>query len=196
MKLSDFKPTYLAPEVEAITFQALQANELGHIKYILWDFGGTLREHQAKELESTVIALLKALQGTGMRQAIHSNVYGERRIRAIREMASVDGLKIAVLTPATVTPAGKDAHHYSKPRPDMIKKVIAEEKIAPKEILVVGDQITKDVLAANRIGACSILVPRRGSKDDWRIKLFQRPIERMIYAYLKLPRKVGQLTKV
>lgn len=195
MHLTVFKPTHIAPAAEAITPEALQVAQLGEIKVILWDFGGTLAEHSSKELEVSVTNTLLTLQNAGLVQIIHSNAYG-RNVAKLEHIATSNGLALAVLTPSAVTPKGETPKNYAKPRPDMIKKVMAEYAVQPHEILVIGDQMTKDVWAANRIGARSILLPRRGKGDDWRIWWLQRPVERILSWCLRLPATPRRLLRV
>jgi predicted HAD superfamily phosphohydrolase YqeG len=47
-------------------------------------------------------------------------------------------------------------------------------------VLMVGDQIAKDVVSANRAGAKSLLLPRRGKGDDLKVRIFQRPPEALV----------------
>jgi hypothetical protein len=41
-------------------------------------------------------------------------------------------------------------------------------------------QIAKDVVSANRAGAKSLLLPRRDSGDDIKVRIFQRPPEAVV----------------
>lgn len=195
MKLSHVKPSHVAVNAEAITPSALRQNGLENIKYILWDFGGTLAEHSAKELEDDVVAALRALERAGFRQYIHSNAYGSN-VDKLRRIVQHYGLKMDVVTPIVVTPDGENPKLYAKPRPLMIEKIMVDNNVQADEILVVGDQMLKDVWAANNAGAFSVLVSRRGSEDDWRIKYLQRPLEMMLAKFFKIPQQSKQLTKV
>lgn len=194
MKLSHVKPSHVAPSVEAITPSALRQNGLENINYILWDFGGTLAEHSAKELDDDVVAVLRALENAGVRQYIHSNAYGRNVDKLVRIVRHYE-LKMDVITPVAVTPDGKNPRHYAKPRPLMIEKIMADNNVQADEILVVGDQMLKDVWAANSAGTQSVLVARRGLEDDWRIKYLQRPLEVALAKFFKLPQQSKQLTK-
>lgn len=195
MKLSHVKPSHVAPKVEAITPDALRQNGLETIKYVLWDFGGTLAEHSAKELENDVVAVLRALERAGLRQYIHSNAYGSN-VDKLRRIVQHYGLKMSVITPIAVTPDGKNPKLYAKPRSLMIEKIMADNNAQADEILVVGDQMLKDVWAANNAGVRSVFIERRGSEDDWRIKYLQRPLEMMLARFFRLPQQSKQLTKV
>lgn len=195
MKLSHVKPSHVAPKVEAITPDALRQNGLETIKYVLWDFGGTLAEHSAKELENDVVAVLRALERAGLRQYIHSNAYGSN-VDKLRRIVQHYGLKMSVITPIAVTPDGKNPKLYAKPRSLMIEKIMADNNAQADEILVVGDQMLKDVWAANNAGVRSVFIERRSSEDDWRIKYLQRPLEMMLARFFRLPQQSKQLTKV
>ena len=195
MQLSHVKPSHVAPKVEAITPDALRQNGLETIKYVLWDFGGTLAEHSAKELENDVVAVLRALERAGLRQYIHSNAYG-RNVDKLRRIVQHYGLKMDVMTPIAVTPDSQNPKLYAKPRSLMIEKIMADNNAQADEILVVGDQMLKDVWAANNAGVRSVFIERRGSEDDWRIKYLQRPLEMMLARFFRLPQQSKQLTKV
>lgn len=195
MKRFFCKPTHSAPSVTAITAESLKAVGLSGVRCVLWDFGGTLAEHSAKKLDKEVVGILSALEYAGMTQYIHSNAYG-RNVEKLQRIVQHYRLKMGVVTPIVVTPQGKNPKKSAKPRPDMIKKIMAENNLKAHEIVVVGDQMLKDVWAANNAGVWSVLVERRGSEDDWRIRYLQRPLERALAALLRLPKHSAQLTKV
>lgn len=188
------KPTHIAPSVTAITPKTLKTVGLGGVRCVLWDFGGTLAEHSAKKLEDEVIAVLQAFEHGGIMQCIHSNAYGSN-VDKLRRMMQQYHLNIAVITPITVTPDGENPTLYAKPRPMMIEKIMADNSLKADEILVVGDQILKDVWAANNAKAPSVLVERRGIEDDWRIRYLQRPLERILRKIFKLPQQSKRLVK-
>lgn len=196
MKLAHVRPTHLAPDVEAITPETLRQHGLEKIKYILWDFGGTLAQHDATGLEPSVVAALKKLEAAGIKNIIHSNAYKSRVENLHRLVRDDTGISMA-LTPVDVAKDGRNPKWYAKPSPAMLLEFKRSDRtIRAHEILIVGDQMTKDVLAANRSGVSSVLVLRRGKGDDWRILLFQRPVERILYGLLRLPKMPTTLSRI
>lgn len=196
MKLSSVRPTHLAPNVEAITPEALRQQGLADVKYILWDFGGTLAQHDARELEGSVVTILKALQAAGIRNVIHSNAYGHR-VEDLHQLLRMDSGIDEVLTPVDAAKDGNNPTWYAKPSPAMILAFRRDNPdVQPRQLLIIGDQLTKDMLAANRSGVRSVLLPRRGTGDDWRIRFLQRPIEKILYRLLRLPKIPDHLQQV
>jgi predicted HAD superfamily phosphohydrolase YqeG len=54
-------------------------------------------------------------------------------------------------------------------------------------MLMVGDQLFKDIRAAKGAGSPSVLVPRLGRRDHLGVRIAQRPVELAIRAALRLP---------
>ena len=80
------------------------------------------------------------------------------------EKIKKSGLQIAVISNASPNRARKISEHLGiktygasfKPSPRNIKKAAADFNIKTNEIAMIGDQISSDIVAANRGGAVSI----------------------------------------
>lgn len=180
---NQLRPTHVVRSVEGITPESLWENNLDDIDAIAFDVDGTLMSHHETFVKPVVYQTLKALYVAGHRLFIISNAYGER-VTELHDMFGNNGLDMGIVTPYDVTPMNEPTGRYRKPSPVMLEKV--SDKVGG-EVLMVGDQMIKDVLSANRAGMPSVLLPRRGTGDDLRVKYLQRPIEVAVRKGLGLP---------
>lgn len=162
------------------------------------DIDGTITDYHASSVPKRSAERLLSYTDAGLLTFIISNCHDER----VGEVHRLFGpLVTGVLTPADAVdpadPKDRPSKHI-KPSPDMLLTVTrrygvneeaARRPLATRELLMVGDQMFKDVLAARRAGAASVLVPKEGSRDHLGVRIFQRPIERMLRAVMRLPVK-------
>ena len=179
------RPTHIAKNVEGITPDALQQAGLGKhaIEAVAFDVDGTLMAHHETIVRHDVYNALRGLAEASYKLFIISNAYGDR-VHELKEMFEYRGVEAKVLTPEYVTPHGENPKRYRKPGTAMIERAARD---AGGDVLMVGDQMAKDVLSANRAGMPSVLVPRRGDGDDPRVKYMQRPLEALARRQLDLP---------
>ena len=165
---------------------------------VLLDIDGTITDYHAPSVPASAVSRLASYTEAGFATFIISNCHDER----VHEVHRLFGpLVTGVVTPADAAdpadPHDKPRRHI-KPAPDMLLAVldrfpVADPRedeprpLAPGELLMVGDQMFKDVLAAKRAGAASVLVPREGLKDHLGVRVFQRPVEVVLRAVLGLP---------
>ncbi|MGB3955407.1 MAG: HAD hydrolase-like protein [Brooklawnia sp.] len=162
------------------------------------DIDGTITDYHAPSVPKRSAERLLSYTDAGLLTFIISNCYDERVTEVHRLF---DPLVTGVLTPADAVdrddPRDRPGKHI-KPSPDMLLTVTrryevtdeaAPRPLGTRELLMVGDQIFKDVLAARRAGAASVLVPKLGSKDHLGVLIFQRPVEYVLRAVLRLPVK-------
>lgn len=181
--LANLRPTYVAAKFEQLDRAALKDKRLSGVSAVVCDVDGTLMNHHATELEQPIENSLNALAYAGIKLYILSNAYGSR----IDELHDIFGeYVVRIVTPVDVTPPGKNPKRYRKPNPAMLQSIIGGSD--PRRYLVVGDQLFKDVLTANRVGALSLLVNPRGDHGHWGVEHIQRPVEQVI-----LGCKLGQL---
>lgn len=174
LDIIDKKPELLRPAYMAKSVAGITPESLPHIQTIAFDVDGTLSDYHTSEIEPRIKDTLLNLGDAGYTLYIISNAYTAR----VDELNHIYGEFVEeVISPATVTPTGENPKSYRKPRPDMLQYAIRESSSEPQETLMVGDQLLKDVVSANRAGAESLLVPRRGSGDDIRVRVLQRPVE-------------------
>lgn len=181
---ANFKPNFIAPNVEAITPELFEDGmPLSGVTALAYDVDGTLMSHHATMVEHEVYLALKAQAEIGLKLYVISNAYGDKRRSELREMFEMNGLGMKMFTPEDV--AGRAlAKRNRKPKPYMLNIVQAE---TDGLVAMVGDQLSKDVLSAAKAGAVSIQVPRRGEGDDWRVRTFQRPFELGVRAIHGMP---------
>jgi HAD superfamily hydrolase (TIGR01662 family) len=184
------RPTHIAKTVEGITPELLSESGLGldRIGAIAFDVDGTLMAHHETRVEHSVYKTLRGLADASYSLYIISNAYGDR-VDELRSMFEYDGVEAKVITPEYVTPRGESTGKYRKPSSAMLKRVSYE---TDGDVLMVGDQMVKDVWSANRADMPSVLVPRRGDGDDPRVKYLQRPLETAARIYLDLPRTADE----
>jgi len=176
------RPTFVAQDVEMLT--PAVANRYA-INTIAFDVDGTLSNYHAHELEPTVRDALGELGSAGIKLFIVSNAYDERA----EELASIYCEVVPeanVITPASVAPEGEKLSSYRKPSPAMLRHVVELSQDKPTHTLMVGDQLLKDIISANRAGTKSLLLPRRGTGDHPAVR-FQRVPETILRAGLSLP---------
>ncbi len=154
-----------------------RANILSGIELVAFDVDGTLADYHGAPDEN-VKAMLSQLGERGLNLCIISNAYGPR----VEELDELFGrpFDMPVFTPGKLVAAGEKETKYRKPSPAMLERAAYGHGIALGRTLMVGDQIAKDVVSANRAGkagAKSLLVPRRGSGDHPGVRIFQRPAE-------------------
>ncbi len=169
------KPDFIASSVKSITPEALFG--IG-VKTLSLDVDGSIMAHHDREIPPEILEHLKMIGGSGIRIAFSSNAYNGR-VDELLTIAATIREDVKVVTPASVSPSAdeKIIKKYRKPNPAMITEVARQTGVEVSEVLHCGDQAFKDVLAANRAGACSLLVARYGEGGDWRVEFIQRPIE-------------------
>lgn len=193
MTLEVFKPTLIAHGAEALTPDALVGVGMGpgsknEIKAAAFDVDGTLMNYHGEQFDEEVKESLLLLGSAGIKLFIISNAY-DARVDELDRIVTRSGLPFRdIYTPASVTPPGEEPKHYRKPRPDMLQKIMKDHELNPKNVLMIGDQLAKDIVSANRADVHSLLVPRRGEGDDWRVRQFQRPVETLMRPLIGLPR--------
>lgn len=204
------RPDFVAASLLDVTVDDLRALSPG-TRGICLDIDGTITDYHAPEVEPAARAAVLGLREAGYATFIVSNCYGQRVDEVHRLF---DDLVTRVLTPLDCVDADDprdDPRRHRKPAPDMLLAAAsghhvgdpdapAGRPLRPDELLLVGDQLLKDVAAAARAGAASLLVPRYGPSDHLGVRLAQRPVEAALRAASGLPVRAvdwpGRLTPV
>jgi HAD superfamily phosphatase (TIGR01668 family) len=178
------RPTFIVKNVEALTPDFMHAND---IKLSVFDVDGAIGEYHSSEKPPMVTRMMNDLRDSGILLAINSNAYGHR-VDQLEDMYDevTDG---NVITPASLAPKGEDPRKFRKPNPAMLAETGERFGVDPTKILMVGDQLLKDIWAANRAGAKSLLVPRRGRGDFLPVRSNQSPAEWVLRRAMGLPIK-------
>ena len=108
-----------------------------------------------------------------------------------KEEMEVEGFRIVILS----NNSGKRVQHYAgllgvecrcfmkKPFSGPLKRFLKEENLSPNEVMLIGDQIQTDVLAANGAGVrCVLLEPIDPHEPPWTKfnRIFDKPKRRKI----------------
>lgn len=171
--IHNLRPDFIAPSVMHVTPDFL--NEQG-IKTLSTDVDGFLMSHHGSELPDAVRRHLQKVSGSGINIVFSSNAYGER-VDELHEIAATVDETVQVVTPVMVTPEGLDPKKFRKPNPAVILKAAEITGVKVSDVIHGGDQGMKDVVAGNRAGAKTLLSPKFGEGGDWRVEVFQRPLE-------------------
>lgn len=173
-RLEILRPTYIASSVEVLPGSP---EIFEGVDLVMYDVDGTLADyHQGPDIG--VASTLRQVADLGLSQCIGSNAYGHR-VEELREIFG-DPFDMPVFTPASVTPAGMRVKDYRKPNEEMILHAARLHGVDRSAVLMVGDQLFKDVLSARRAGSKSLLVPRRGHGDHIGVRILQRPSEAIV----------------
>ncbi len=159
MKKIDLRvPDLYVHRVIDIPFELLAAQ--GRRKYII-DLDNTLLTRDRDVPEPDTEAAIHYAQDEGWITGLTfvSNVVtprvwivlGRSRVERVRKVASrFDALALACIWPVL------------KPKPAAFLKPMCWMRVRPEDTVVVGDQISKDIVGGNRVGAFTILVDPLG----------------------------------
>lgn len=198
MSISSLRPDYLIQDTALLTPEAL--SEQG-ITTVVFDVDGTPTDYH-DTIDEVHTAMMRRLGEAGLHLFIVSNAYGRRAQQLKRIFTDLAIPEQAVITPRTCLPAAlsESPRKFRKPHPAMINLALAMAECRHDEFLMVGDQLYKDIKAANRAGVRSLLVPRLGDGDYPAVRYIQRPAEGIVRQLLALPRQTedfpDQLTTV
>lgn len=194
--------SYLAPDFVVRSFLDITPEDVRalapEVLAVCVDIDGTITDYHAPEVPAAAQERLHSFTDAGLLTFIVSNCSGRRVVEVHRLF---DTLVTGVVTPFDcLGPEDTDdtGRSHRKPAPDMLLAAAARYWVTdpvthklrtarPSEMLMVGDQIFKDVLAARQAGSASVLLPRLGRGDNIGVRVLQRPVEVAARAALRLP---------
>lgn len=207
--------SYLTPDFVVRSFLDITPEDVRELSprslAVCVDIDGTVTDFHATAVPQEAQERLHSFNEAGLLTFIVSNCSG-RRVDEVHRL--FDDLVTGVVTPYDcLGPEDTDdtGRSHRKPAPDMLLAVAARHWVTdpatgrertprPSEMLMVGDQLFKDILAAKQAGAPSALVPRLGTRDHLGVRVLQRPIETAVRAVLRLPLRAAdwprRLTRV
>ncbi|WP_290033771.1 YqeG family HAD IIIA-type phosphatase [Ligilactobacillus cholophilus] len=156
--LEEFKPTWMLKSIYNLTPDQIRNN---NIKLILTDLDNTLIAWNNPDGTPELKAWLKEMKDAGIPVVVVSN-NNEERVKKAVEKFDLPYISRAM-----------------KPLKRGINIARKQYDIEPQNIVLVGDQLMTDVLAANRSGIKSILVKPIVESDAWNTK-FNRFLENII----------------
>ena len=133
------------------------------VKTLFMDLDNTLDSYKAKEPKPNTIELIQKLRDSGINPIIISNNKA-KRVCGYANKLGVDFLPSA-----------------RKPFSKKIKAEIAKRNLKVDEVMLVGDQLMTDVLAAKGAGIRVVLTEKLVKEDQWTThinRLMDRPIRR------------------
>ena len=160
--LNQFKPTWMIESIYNLTPDELKANG---IKAILTDLDNTLIAWNNPSGTQELRQWLNQMKTNQIPVIVVSNNNHERVEKAVQRL----GLPFVA--------------RALKPFKTGIKKALKEYQLQPDEVVMVGDQMLTDVLAANRMNIRSILVKPLMQTDAWNTRI-NRLMERKIQTQL------------
>lgn len=194
-------PDYVVNRLLDVTPQDIRALS-PETRVVCMDIDGTVTDYHAPSVPEDAQERIRSFTSAGLLTVIVSNCSGARVDEVHRLFG---GLVTEVMTPADcVDPSDpKDSgRRHRKPSPDMLLEAAsrltvtdpgtgAARAVRPAEMLMIGDQMFKDVLVARRAGTKAVLLPRLGSHDHLGVRFLQRPVETVLRALWRLPVRAG-----
>ena len=131
------------PDVAVKTFDDINLYSLVslNIKYILCDLDNTLVPHYQIFPNESAIKFINECEKLNLKVIIISNNF-KKRVKKFAELANIDKYYSSCFKPFTFK----------------IKKILAENKINKKEVIIIGDQVITDILIGNILNIKNILV--------------------------------------
>lgn len=160
--LNQFKPTWMIESIYNLTPDELKANG---IKAILTDLDNTLIAWNNPSGTRELHQWLQQMAANQIPVIVVSNNNHDRVEKAVQRF----GLPFVA--------------RALKPLKTGLKKALKEYQLQQDEVVMVGDQMLTDVLAANRMKIRSILVKPLMQTDAWNTRI-NRLMERKIQAQL------------
>lgn len=155
--LKKFYPGDYVDDVFTIDYERLLAQ--GY-RALVFDIDNTLVPHGADSTPA-VDNLFHRLHSMGFKTLLLSN---NNRARIERFKANFDTLYI---------------DEAGKPSPECYLRAAQMLDVSPKQVMVIGDQLSTDILGANRAGMANILVKYIGyEKKEW--KGYRRYLEQAV----------------
>lgn len=137
------------------------------IKCILFDLDNTCIPYKEKVPNKKLIELFNDLKDMDFKLIIFSNAT-KRRISPFKDILNVDCLAMA-----------------RKPNKKNFLKVLKLFNYELSDVVIIGDQLYKDILGGNRVGIRTILVNPMSLDDMFFTKLIFRPLEEKMYKKLE-----------
>lgn len=153
-----FFPDKIVESVKDIDFAALKRQGF---TFVLLDIDNTLVPHGTRSADESAMEIKAGLEDIGLSPIVCSNA------KADRLMSFSSSLDVECISEAR------------KPSPHAIKEFMQRNDLSVREIIMVGDQLITDVLAARRANISVILTKPISKKEVFYIRL-KRLLERLL----------------
>lgn len=157
------RPNYIAKSLHDINLNVLRQNG---IRGVIFDLDNTIIPWDSPSMQPEIIAWMRDLLQQGYRVCLLSNNM-THRVKNIAELLDVPYVPRAY-----------------KPAKTGFRRAIAQLKLRPAEIAVVGDQLFTDVLGGNRLNLFTIWVSPLSTNEFIGTKI-TRKIERLTVRLLR-----------
>lgn len=158
-----FKPYMYVKDIYSIDYDKLFNKG---IKGIMYDIDNTLISYDEEHAHDKIIELMEYLNNNEIKVAFVSNGPKNRVNRFNKKFNYLS------------------VYRAMKPFSQGLKKAMFEMNLKVDEVLMIGDQIFTDVLAANKIGVKCILVKPIKPKDTY-VEKIKRKIEKSLIKKFK-----------
>ncbi len=153
-----FFPDKIVDSVQDVDFKALKGQGF---RVILLDIDNTLVPHGTHSADRSALEIRDSLDSIGLTPVVCSNAKAER-MQSFTGSLDIEGISDA-----------------KKPAPHAINKFRQLNSIRADEIIMIGDQLITDVLAARRAGIPVILCKPISKKEVFYVRL-KRPLETLL----------------
>ena len=133
------------------------------VKILFIDLDNTMDSYKAMHPKEPSVAYIRRLEASGITPVLVSNNTGKR------VSSYANGLGIDYVWGA------------KKPFPCKLKKEMEKRNLAPDDVMLVGDQMMTDVLAAHNAHIRVVLTEKIVKEDQWTThinRIFDRPIRK------------------
>jgi len=169
--MDNFIPDIYQKSIYHIDYDKLQEDG---IKCLLFDLDNTCVPYKDKVPNKKLIDLFETLKDMDFKVIIFSNAT-KKRIKPFKKALNVDCLASA-----------------KKPKKGNFLKVLKLFNYNLSEVVIIGDQLYKDILGGNKVGIKTILVNPMSKDDMIFTKMIFRPLEKRKYKMLE---RKGILTR-
>ena len=162
--MDNFIPDMYQKSIYHIDYDKLQDDG---IKCILFDLDNTCIPYKDKEPNKKLIELFETLKDMDFKLIIFSNA-PRKRIAPFKRALNVDCLARA-----------------GKPSRNSFLRVLKLFNYDLSDVVIIGDQLYKDILGGNKVGIKTILVNPMSKDDMFFTKLIFRNLEKKKYKMLE-----------
>ena len=180
--LGKFYPDYIIRGISGI--DPLDLDD--EISAIFFDFDNTVAGF-GEEIKDPERKVLERLGEAGIKPFVVTNAHASR-INTIRD--NLTGLidPDNIINPECCTDTRISSIMAEKPSSQMIEYALARYSLEASQVLLIGDRIFNDIIAGNRAGIRTALVPPLG-REHAAVECLQRPVESLLRALGGLPVK-------
>ncbi len=180
-QLESIRPDYVVNGI--VDLDPDQLSEL-NVENLLFDFDNTIVGFGEQPRKPQLNAL-RRLGRAGFNMFVVTNAHTSRLPVVIDSVKTVIPPG-KIITPESCTSSRIKSIIAEKPSPAMINYTLGEYSLTAADTLLVGDRIFNDILAGNRAGVKTALVPSLG-KEHLVVEKIQRPVETIVRRILGLP---------